>query len=245
MGFGLWKRLLVCIPLLLGCTRYRQDVDYDHPVEYSWIEPELSSEFSLFEGVAWQPGIVQAVHPWLIDQSKVGNQNILDLFSGPGVIAVTCAVESPKSVLSVAESEVAAACTRYNVAAHNQDALVTVRRVDWNAEPLLPTSDKFAGIIATLLIGDAEPDDAEPDDKNLDRRIAILLECVNGNLELGGWAIAVCQDQEVADRLTAAAISSGATIVTSGPSSSLLLVLEIKRAVATIAPPGEAVPAQK
>jgi len=240
MGFGLWKRLLVCIPLLLGCTRYRQDVDYDHPVEYSWIEPELSGEFSLFEGVAWQPGIVQAVHPWLIDQSKVGNQNILDLFSGPGVIAVTCAVESPKSVLSVAESEVAAACTRYNVAAHNQDALVTVRRVDWNAEPLLPTSDKFAGIIATLLIGDAEPDD-----KNLDRRIAILLECVNENLELGGWAIAVCQDQEVADRLTAAAISSGATIVASGLNASLFPVLEIKRAVATIAPPGEAVPAQK
>jgi hypothetical protein len=240
MHFGRWKGLLVFATLSIGCTRYRDDVEYDHTVEYSWSEPGMTGDFTLFEGVRWDPSIVQTLRPQMTDQSLVANRKVLDLFGGPGVIAIACASESPSSVLTVAESKIAAACSRYNVAAHNQDLVVTVRLVDWNASPAVPSTEKFDVILATLLA-----DDSESDQDSLNRRIAILLECFDGNLELSGRTFAACQNEDVAKQLQAAAAKAALSVVDSSTDTSPAPVFEIKRVATSTGQPTGAVSKEK
>lgn len=238
MCFEHCKTLLVCVPLLIGCTRYRNDIEYDHTVEYSWTEPGVSGEFTLFEGVQWNPAISQSLQP-VIDQSLVANRNVLDLFGGPGVIAVTCANESPRSVVVLAESTVAAACSRYNVAAHNQDSLVTVRLVDWYAVTAVPSSEKFDVVFGTLF-----RDESASPTKTLEQRIAFLLGCFNDNLELSGRAIAVCETKDVADQLQAAATTAGLQLEALSNATSQWPVFEIKRPAPTVPAPVNTLPSK-
>ncbi|MGV3483144.1 MAG: hypothetical protein ACO1RT_01860 [Planctomycetaceae bacterium] len=203
---SLW---LLAVPLLVACARYREDVDYHYPVEYAWQEPGMHGEFSLFQGVAWDSAVSQTLRP-LITEGLVGHRTVLDLFSGPGVIAVTCGHEGAKSVLSLAESEVAAACARYNVAAHGQDSIVTIRRLDRQASPVLPSSERFDVILATLTSDASE---------TTERDIEILLECVAGNLELSGRALVVCKDLDRVGMLEAACHKRNLAVVHPAPST--------------------------
>jgi predicted nicotinamide N-methyase len=212
--------LLLVVLSLCGCDRYRQDLDYNHPVEYSWSEPDLVGEFSLFEGVHWNSGFSQSLRPVIIDQSLVSNRSVLDLFSGPGVIAATCGHQNAKQVLSLAENKISLACTRYNVAAHEQDTIVTVRPCDLAASPLLPASEKFDVILATL---------ANDASDGLDRRIEMTLECVQKNLELSGRAFVVCENEQIAATLKSACKESNLTIDATGFDKSLLPIFELKR----------------
>lgn len=212
---------------LSGCGRYREDLVYDHPVEYSWQEPELGGEFALFQGVTWDPAVSRSLRPLLGDHSLVGNRTVLDLFSGPGVIAVACGHEDAKRVLSLAENESAAACARYNVAAHALDSIITVRLLERQAALPLPAVERFEVILATLTGDASEPAAGD---------VQILIQCITGNLELGGRAFAVCLNDEVVASLTVACEASNLTLLPARTSDPLLPVFEIQRPATTILP---------
>lgn len=154
----------------------------------------MAGEFALFQGVAWDTGISQSMRPLLIEQSLVSNRTVLDLFCGPGVIAVTCGYENAKSVLALAPNEVTEACARYNVAAHAQDAIVTVRSLDRQTSPPLAATQRFEVILATLANASV----------SVTEDIQILTQCVAGNLELSGRVFVVCEDDEIVARLKTA-----------------------------------------
>ncbi len=212
--------LFVVVLMTFGCRRFREDLDYDHAVEYSWLEPDLSGEFALFQGVHWNSAISQSLRPVIVDKTLVGNRSVLDLYSGPGVIAVTCGVENAKSVLSLADSDLDLACARYNVGSHELDTLVEVRQVNQMASPMLPASQKFDVILATLTT------DAEV---TLARRIELVLACFQGNLELSGRAIVVCEDEETAVTFKSACEQANLTLDSSEFTGALLPVFELNR----------------
>ena len=38
-----------------GCTKYRDDLEYNHPVENVWFDSATACEMTLFQGVHWEP----------------------------------------------------------------------------------------------------------------------------------------------------------------------------------------------
>jgi len=175
-----------------GCQQYREDLDYEYPVEYSWSEPEVSGQLSLFQGVHWEPAYARAVRPLLTDQSLVANRRVLDISCGPGAIAVLCASEGAKSVLSLAESKAAEACARYNAAASAKDTVVTVQLAATSLP--LGQASKFDIIFVTLSNGYEETQSPQID---------FALNCLYNHLELSGRAFAICEDGKLAVALKA------------------------------------------
>ena len=230
MSFLAFSGLLLLT--FVGCTGYREDLGYDHPVEYSWSEPGTPGEFSLFEGVAWDGAIAPSATSLLATQSLVENRKVLDLFSGPGVIAVLCGYENAKQVLSIAESDLAVACTRYNVAAHQHDAVVKVQPFDPTASPPIPSSDRFDIILTTFSI---TRDDAGP--LPTSDRVKVLLQGVDGNLEFSGRAFAICEDGATVELLTAACTEAEKELVLATTDATRWPVYEIKSSKTTVGEP--------
>lgn len=215
--------------LTLGCTRYRDDLTYDHPVEYSWSEPGTPGEFTLFEGVAWDGAVGPSASSLIATQSLVDNRNVLDLFSGPGVVAVLCAYENPKRVLSLAESDIAAACTQYNLASHQHEAVVKVQRFESLASPGLIASDRFDIILTTLSITRDDGDDGDDGDGlPTSERIKTFLHCVDNHLALSGRAFAICESGATLDMLTAACEDVGKEMVPATSEPTRWHVFEIR-----------------
>lgn len=218
--------------IIIGCTRYREDLAYDHAVEYSWSEPGTTGEFSLFEGVAWDGAVAPSATSLLAAQSLVDNRKVLELFSGPGVIAVLCGYENPKQVLSIAESEVAAACTRYNVAAHQHDSIVKVQPFDPAASPPIPPSDRFDILLTTLSLTRDEAGALPTSD-----RVKVLLQCVDGNLVRSGRAFAICEPGATVEQLTAACEEAGKELVLATTDATRWPVYEIKSSTTIVGEP--------
>lgn len=209
---------------LVGCVRYRDDVDYDFPVEYVWHEQAVGHEFSLFQGVWWDRGVAEALEPVIRGQAVVDGRSVLDLYSGPGVIAVLCGLENAKSVLSVAESGAARACARYNTAACFQDSVVTVRDLDLARSPVLPPTSQFEVIFATL----AESADLRAADLSLDRKIQIFVECIRGNLSASGRVFALCENDAVNAKLAAVCREEGLSVTSLGNGAATVTAWEVK-----------------
>jgi len=214
--------LIICVACgVIGCPQFRDDLEYEHSVEYSWNEPQVTQSFSLFEGVAWDPAISHSVTSLIRSQSLVANQRVLDLFSGPGVVAVLVASESPKQVVSLAEDEISEACTKYNVAAHEQDSIVKVQRLDPWAEQALPPTERFDVILASL--SKQASTAITPD-----IRIKLLLQSVDSNLELSGRAFVICEPGDMTDRLRAACESEMKELIDATKEPTIWKVFEIK-----------------
>ena len=231
-----------------GCTKYRDDLEYNHPVENVWFDSAASSEISLFQGVHWEPATSVEFSNALKSQSLAQQRTVLDLFCGPGVIAMLCARADAKSVLAVAEDAIAASCARYNVAASQTDQVVTVRDLELHSSPVLPATSKFELITAVLFEPMTSPDRVSSPNANMQksglpktvtlaRKIDILLECIGENLTPSGMALIACENESVEQKLGAACAKAGHTVSRVSPPDVLMPVYEIKPAKA---PPSSA-----
>jgi hypothetical protein len=216
--------LLVAFLLpLIGCIRYRDDIEYDFPVEYVWSEPSYRGEFSVFQGVWWDGAIAALVDPIVADQAVATNRTVLDLFCGPGFIATLCGQENATSVLSVAESGTAKACARYNVAANAQDSIVTVRDLELAKSPILPATAQYEVILAVLA------DSAQLNSEiSLDRKLEIFVECVRTNLKTSGRVFAICENDAIATKLSDLCQQQGLTATLQGNRLSTFSAWEMK-----------------
>ncbi len=218
--------VVVVAILSFGCNRYRSDIAYDYPVQYTWRDAVSAQEFSIFQGVSWDPMIADGFGETLSDQSIIEGHSVLDLFSGPGIIAVTCAREGATKVLSFDEQKVTVACAIYNVADHDQDFVVTVKQFDAKAAAF-PTADHFDVILATL-IHDLDSPDSSPTASLLGERIAVVLKCANENLEISGRVFVVCENETVAATFNETCRSQGHTTTPVTKESQRAPVLELK-----------------
>lgn len=224
-----------------GCTKYRDDLEYNHPVENVWFDSATACEMTLFQGVHWEPATSVEFWNAVNSQSLAPQRTVLDLFCGPGVIAVLCARADAKSVLSVAEDAIAAACARYNVAASQTDQVVTVRDLELQSSPVLPATSKFELITAVLFEPMIRPEEASspnastqksglPKTLTLARKIDILLECIGENLTPSGVALIACENEGIERKLGAACAKAGHTLSRISPPDVLMPVYEIKPA---------------
>ncbi len=235
--------LVSMIAALVGCTRYRDDVDYEHLVEYTWQDSATAEEFTLFEGVVWRPSIAESIRSVVFETTLVEGRTVLVLYSGPGVVAVTCATKEAKRVVALAESDAAYACSHYNVVASEQDSLVKVMKIS-NAEVrVAPVAEKFDVILATL--ASVSHQEAVEELKNepanalreIDERIALLLQCLDQNLEISGRVFAFCTDDRMVDRLKELCDAKGFEVVSGSTAPTLDPVVEIKPKVKNLQSP--------
>jgi hypothetical protein len=221
-GFN-WKVLFVILAsCAVGCEAVRDDLSYDHPVEYVWSEPGTPGEFSLFEGVHWDPAISLSAAPLIMDAPFIENQDVLDLFTGPGVVGILAAHENAKRVLSLADSDVSLACARYNIASHALDSIVSVKRLPQDASLQLRTNERFDVILATLI-----SDKFSVDDGAMQTRLKLVFAAIKDHLEPSGRAFVICHKTQM-DPLKESAGEAGKTCVIVPDATGLWTTFEIK-----------------
>jgi predicted RNA methylase len=134
--------LTICLLILVcGCTRWREDLDYDFEVEQTWVTDDLGGTIVQFTSVPYQPLNTLLLRSEIASGQRVDSRRVLELGSGTGYFAIRCAGEGAKQVVVLAPNRAIHACVRYNVAVAQQDSIVDVRLVE-------PRADAIASAIA-------------------------------------------------------------------------------------------------
>ena len=124
-----------------GCTRLREDLDYDFEVEQSWVTDDVGGTIVQFVSVPYQPRNTALLRSEIASGQRVDSRRVLELGSGTGYFAIQCAAEGAKQVVVLAPNRAIHACVRYNVAVAQQDLIIDARLVE-------PTCDAISSAIA-------------------------------------------------------------------------------------------------
>jgi hypothetical protein len=176
------KFLSCVLVLLIGCRRYREDLDYDHEVLQVWPEEKLANpDLYQFTGVNFDSDAIAPLRVLITDQSVAANQRILDLDAQTGVLSLLSSQFDAKSVIAIADSPDAFACVRYNLAAQQAELADVGCKIDirqTSPSDLVKSETQFTMILLAI-------------DANNHDRLPEFLDAIRTGLATGGRALIV------------------------------------------------------
>ena len=87
--------------VLIGCRRYRSDLDYSHEVEQTWkLEDGGDEEFVQFASVFWEPDDTVSLRELIVEDQIADGREILEIGTGTGLLAVLSALHGAKKVVA-------------------------------------------------------------------------------------------------------------------------------------------------
>lgn len=90
---------------------------------------ELDAEVAQFETVFWEPNDTDSLRAWLSGAQDIANRRVLDIGTGTGLLALTCAKLGASSVLATDINPSAVANANYNAEHLGLTEKIEVRRV--------------------------------------------------------------------------------------------------------------------
>jgi predicted nicotinamide N-methyase len=185
-------KFLVCsLVLLIGCRRYREDLDYDHEVLQVWPEDKLaSSDLYQFAGVNFEPDAIAPLRVLITHDSVAANQRILDLDAQTGILSLLSSQFEAKSVIAIADSPETFACVRYNSAVQQAELADVGCQIDVRQTTpmdVVKSEPQFTMILLAI-------------DSNNRQRLPEFLDAIQIGLATGGRALIVgLSDQQVTE----------------------------------------------
>ena len=132
-----FRKSVLPLPLLLvaiswlGCTRYREDLDYNYEVVQTWELDDLQfGEIVQFKTVFWEPDDTASLRDLIVNDQIAAGRDVLEIGTGTGLISVLCAQNSATKVIATDINPAAVANAQYNVAMLAEDYQVEVRVVE-------------------------------------------------------------------------------------------------------------------
>lgn len=121
----------LCLAIvMLGCRRYREDLDYGFRVQQTWPVDEWPGvEFVQFESVFWEPDDTTSLRRLIVDDRIVAGRKVLEIGTGTGLIAIFCQQHDASLVVATDINPAAVANARYNAAMLDAELNLEVRQV--------------------------------------------------------------------------------------------------------------------
>ncbi|MCD0460648.1 methyltransferase [Roseiconus lacunae] len=114
-----------------GCQRERTDLDYTFHVEHVIpMDGALPGDMVQFENVFWEPDDSISLRKMIADDGIAQGRNVLEIGTGTGLIALTCANHGAKNVVATDINPAAVANAQYNAAMLELESALEVRQVD-------------------------------------------------------------------------------------------------------------------
>jgi release factor glutamine methyltransferase len=121
---------LSSMSLLSGCTKYREDLNYDYAVSQTWQLEELPfGEIVQFESVFWEPDDTISLRDLIVNDRIAANRDVLEIGTGTGIISIVCLQHDAKRVVATDINPAAVANAKYNAAMLSPDVNLDVRQV--------------------------------------------------------------------------------------------------------------------
>ncbi|WP_158222590.1 methyltransferase [Rhodopirellula sp. MGV] len=123
--------LLVSVVVSGGCTNNRTDLDYSYNIEQRIPnDGDLPGDMIQFEQVFWEPSDSASLRKLIREDSIAQGRRVLEIGTGTGVIALTCAEHGAKQVIATDINPAAVANARYNAANLDLEQNLEIRQVD-------------------------------------------------------------------------------------------------------------------
>lgn len=189
--------ILIFVP---GCSRSREDLDYDFEVEQTWVTDDLDGTIAQFVSVPYQPQNTAVLRAEIVATQRVDSRLVLELGSGTGYFAIQCATEGAKQVVVLAPNRATHACVRYNVAVAQQDAVVESRLVAPTADSVFSVIEPKEQFDYVVVNTETTLDDA---------LILMAIEQLPNWLRGGGKGWVICENESTKALVTARCQSLG------------------------------------
>jgi len=204
--FNRLSLLAICLLISVsGCTRLREDLDYDFEVEQTWVTDEPGGTIVQFASVPYQPLNTFLLRSEIASGQRVDSRRVLELGSGTGYFAIRCAGEGAKQVVVLAPNRAIHACVRYNVAVAQQDAIVDARLVDPHADAIvsaIAAAERFDYVVVNTETTLDEP------------LILAAIEQLPNWLRAGGKGWVICETEQTKASVTERCQALGFQVVT-------------------------------
>lgn len=116
--------------VLIGCRRYRDDLDYSYEVKQTWkLDESTLGEFVQFDSVFWEPDDTVSLRALITDDQIAQSRSVLEIGTGTGLLSVLCLHHEAKSVVATDINPAAVANAKYNAAMLVPDSEIDVRLV--------------------------------------------------------------------------------------------------------------------
>ena len=117
--------------ILLGCRRYRDDLDYSFKVEQTWtLDGSELGDFVQFESVFWEPDDTVSLRKLITEEGIASGRDVLEIGTGTGLLSVLCLHHGADQVVATDINPAAAANAKYNAAMLVPDGKIDVRLVE-------------------------------------------------------------------------------------------------------------------
>ncbi|MCC9604124.1 methyltransferase domain-containing protein [Stieleria sp. JC731] len=122
--------LLLVLPTF-GCTKQRTDLDYSYNVaQVISMDEQSIGDIVQFENVFWEADDSTSLRKMITEDGIARGRKVLEIGTGTGLIAITCAAHGAKEILATDINPAAVANARYNAAMLQLDDDLEVRQVD-------------------------------------------------------------------------------------------------------------------
>ena len=115
---------------LIGCKRYREDLDYSYDVKQVWtLQDSDVGEFVQFESVFWEADDTVSLRRLITTNEIASGRNVLEIGTGTGLLSVLCLHHGAQQVVATDINPAAVANAKYNAAMLVPDSKLDVRQV--------------------------------------------------------------------------------------------------------------------
>ena len=147
--------VVLCIaPALLGCKKYRDDLDYSYDVVQTWelTDTFVPGDVVQFESVFWEPDDTVSLREAIADDAICNGRSVLEIGTGTGLLSVLAATHSAKKIVATDINPAAVANAKYNLAMLAEDfkdaEVRLVKKDDSGAFAVVKPTEKFDLIIS-------------------------------------------------------------------------------------------------
>lgn len=126
-------RFAFCVACLLavGCSSYRNDLDYSYNVVQTWsLEGLGQGEIVQFESVFWEPDDTVSLRALITEDQCATGRKVLEIGTGTGILGILCLQNGADEVVATDINSAAVANARYNAAMLVTDVEMDVRQVN-------------------------------------------------------------------------------------------------------------------
>ncbi len=118
------------VVFVIGCNRYRNDLDYSYDVKQTWtLDGSTVGDFVQFESVFWEPDDTVSLRALIADEQIASGRSVLEIGTGTGLLSVLCLHHGADSVVATDINPAAVANAKYNAAMLVPDSKLDVRQV--------------------------------------------------------------------------------------------------------------------